>query len=245
MSCPTRVYFVCSPHPRAGKTLGARLCAEFQSANARQVLGFDLGTHQPRFAEFLPTLATYASISDIRGQMALFDKLATGDCDSKVVDISHRAFESFFTIMRDFDFATEARRNAVSPVVLFIARLDEASIKSYTTLREWFPALTFVPVHNEAISRGRDLGRLFASSHRSIFPLQITQFSHGLQTLIDQPPFSFNDFRTRPAPGLSLDLRAELDGWVKRGWRQFRELELSLLMNEFKTSVAAFGQVAY
>ena len=153
MSQPTRVYFVCSPHPRAGKTLGARLCAEFQSASARPVFGFDLGADQPRFAEFLPTLATYSCISDIRGQMALFDKLTKGDCHSKVVDISHRIFESFFTIMRDFDFASEARRNAVSPIILFIARLDEASIKSYTTLREWFPALTFVPVHNEAIAQ--------------------------------------------------------------------------------------------
>ena len=238
MSQPTRVYLICSPRPRAGKTLSARLCIEFQSSNARPVLGFDLGADPPGFAEFLPALATSASIADIRGQMGLIDNLAASDGHSKVVDIGHQVFESFFAILRDFDFATEARRNAVSPIILFMAALDEASIKSYTTLREWFPALTFVPIHNDGMAYGRDLERAFVSSDRGLFPLQIPRLSYGLQTLIGQPPFSFNDFRTHPTSRLSLDLRAELEGWLKRGWRQLREMELSLQLKELKLSLA-------
>jgi hypothetical protein len=233
MSQRTRVYLICSPRPKAGKTLSARLCAEFQSYNTRPVLGFDLSVDQPRFAEFLPTLVTAASISDVRGQMALFDKLATNDGNSKVVDIGYRVFETFFTIMRDLDFAAEVRRNAISAIVLFVAAFDESSIHSYRTLRNWFPALTFVPIYNEAIARGRELGRMFTSNNHTIFPLQIAELPFGLQNLVDQPPFSFHDSLTPPSP---LALKWELDGWVRRGWRQFRELELSLLLDELKSS---------
>jgi len=236
MSQRTRVYLICSPRPKAGKTLSARLCAEFQRYNTRPVLGFDLGTDPPRFTEFLPTLATSASIGDVRGQMALFDKLTTNDGNPKVVDIGCRAFETFFTIMRDLDFAAEAKCNGIRAVVLFVAAFDEPSIQSYRTLRNWFPALTFVPVYNEVVATGREIGRVFTSNNRSIFPLQIARLPFGLQNLVDQPPFSFNDSLAPPSLRLPLDLKWELGGWVKRGWRQFRELELSLLLDEVKSS---------
>ena len=51
---PTYLYVVCSTHPRVGKTLMARLLIEFQRANERPVLGFDLGSNGPALAEFLP-----------------------------------------------------------------------------------------------------------------------------------------------------------------------------------------------
>src|SRR5262249_539318 len=148
------------------------------------VLGFDLSVDQPRLTEFLPALATSASIGDIRGQMALFDKLTNNDGNSKVVDIGYRIFETFFTIMRDLDFAAEVRRNAICTVLLFVAAFDEPSIQSYRTLRNWFPALTFVPIYNEAIARGRELGQIFTSNNRTIFPLRIAKFSSRLQDLI-------------------------------------------------------------
>jgi hypothetical protein len=147
--------------------------------------------------------------------MALFDKLTNNDGNSKVVDIGYRIFETFFTIMRDLDFAAEVRRNAICAVVLFVAAFDEPSIQSYRTLRNWFPALTFVPIYNEAIARGRELGQIFTSNNRIIFSLRIAKFSSRLQDLIGRPPFSFHDSIAPPSPLLPLNLKCELNGWVR------------------------------
>ena len=123
------VYLVCSLRPKTGKTLVARLCAEFNRTVESPVVPIDLGTEEPSLSEFLPGSAIRGSIADIRGQMALFDRLAARDGIPKVVDIGCPYAGSFFTIMHEIGFAVEARHRAISTSILFIAASDDASIK--------------------------------------------------------------------------------------------------------------------
>lgn len=234
------IYLVCSLRPRTGKTLIARLCAEFNRAVVSPAVPIDLGTEDPTLSEFLPDSTIRASIADIRGQMALFDRLAARDGIAKVVDIGCPHAGSFFTIMRDIAFAIEAQDRAISTSILFIAAYDDASIKMYARLREQFPSFTLVPVYNEIVAYGRDVRRAFVRRTVGLPALQIPRLPPPLQAMVDTPPFSFAEFRRQMSPDLTTDdLNVEFDVWLRRIFRQLRELELSILINDLRPVLTA------
>jgi hypothetical protein len=225
---------ICSLLSNTGKTLVARLCSEFNRTGAPPAAPFDLGTEDSGLAEFLPDLTIRASIANIQGQMALFDHLAAADGIPKVVDIGCPYTIPFFTIMRDIEFAAEARRRAISTSVLFIASLDEASINMFAGLKEQFPTFTLVPVYNEIVAYGRDVRRTFTHSGVGLPALQISRLPPRLQTTISKPPFSFSEFRRDMPPEAMTDFGLELELWLRRIFRQLRELELSILIKDLR-----------
>ena len=127
----------------------------------------------------MPGPTIRGSIADIRGQMALFDRLAARDGISKVVDIGSAHASSFFTIMRDIGFAVEAQDRAINTSILFIVTSDEASGKTYAGLREQFPSFTLVPVYNEIVAYGRDIRRAFVQRTVGFPALQISTAAAG------------------------------------------------------------------
>ena len=245
MSGSTHVFIVCSPRPRTGNTLLARLTAEFYLSNAKAigqsenkpVVGYDLSPYEPGLSEFLPTLSTQSSLDDTRGQIALFDELIVDDDRAKVCDLSHMVLEKFFTIAFDIDFAEEARARGISAVVLYIADPSPISVRTYAILREKFPALTFMPVFNDAVSRGFETRRRFPTMSALPVPLQIPQMSTALRTQVDRRPFSFREFRATPPTFTADHLRDETANFMKRVFRQLREAELALLMHKLTNSL--------
>ena len=87
------LYVVCSPFRGVGKTLVARLLAEFYIVNDRPAAAFDLADEGPQLADYLPDITTVADIGDARGQMAFFDRLIADDVGARIVDLSHRVFK--------------------------------------------------------------------------------------------------------------------------------------------------------
>jgi len=234
MSGSTHVFIVCSPRPRVGKTLVARLIAEFYRVSERPVAGFDLEPFEPAFVEFLPGLVQRISLNDTRGQMALFDRLVMDDDTAKVIDLGHLALEKFFTVASQIGLGHEVRRRGISAMVAYVADQANATLNTYSVLRARFPELGFVPVYNDGIARGIELRRHFPASAGGVAPLGIPQLSPSLRSYVDSRPFSFVDRRRMlPTDGM----REELDGFTKRVFRQLREMELTLLMSNLKSSL--------
>jgi hypothetical protein len=234
------IYLICSSRPRTGTTLIARLCAEFERAVVSPLVPIDLGIGAPTLSEFLPGPTIRGSIADIRGQMALFDRLAAHDGIAKVVDIGTPYASSFFTIMRDIEFAVETQSRAINTSILFIVTPDEASSRMYAELSEQFPSFTLVPVFNEIVAYGRDIRRAFVRRIVGLPALQIPRLPPELQTMIEAPLFSFAEFRRQtPADLMTDDLNVEFDVWLRRISRQLRELELSILINDLRLVLTA------
>ena len=100
------VNVVASPRPRVGKTLLARLLTDFHLQEGGAVAGFDLNAGKGTLAQFLPAHVNPSAIDDLKGQMALFDRLITADDGvTKIVDLGHGSFETFFTLAHQFGFA--------------------------------------------------------------------------------------------------------------------------------------------
>src|SRR6516164_10531452 len=145
----TPLYIVCSPCRGVGKTLVSRLLAEFYVVNDRPVAAFDLADEGPQLTDYLPGITTVADIADTRGQMTFFDRLIPNDVGAKIIDLSHRVFKNFFTVVQDIRFFEEARHRSIEPLILFIVEQDPKSAKAYAMLRHQLSEASLLPVRNQ------------------------------------------------------------------------------------------------
>jgi hypothetical protein len=151
-----------------------------------------------------------------------------------VVDVSAHAYETFFDLMEQIDFANEAPRRSVEPVILYAANSDPLSVRSYDRLRKRFPRLTLAPVYNDGIMRGYNLRGEFPTTNVVALPLRIPMLSPVLRGIVDAAPFSFAEFRHQPPERFPAHLETEMNAWLKRVNLQFREMELRLLLSSLR-----------
>lgn len=131
MSFRNSITIVASPRPRVGKTLIARLLTDFHLGENRKVVAFDLNSGERTLTQFMPKQTVAASVGDVNGQMALFDRLVTGDDTTKIIDLGHESFESFFTLAQQIDFIEEARQRSIAIAILFMVTPDQTSVTAY------------------------------------------------------------------------------------------------------------------
>jgi hypothetical protein len=229
MPARTPLYVVCSPLDRVGKTLLARLLAEFLIGEGRRIEAFDLNDDSPALIDYLPRCTTPATLADTRGQMALFDRLVMSDGIAKLVDIGGTAFAPFFTIVARIGFVPEAARQNIQVVVLFVSGRNLLSAKAYAGLQPRLPGSVLVPVHNEALG-GAVLHHCFPPVPGAALPLRLPLLAPALQRTIADPGFSFAMLREDNRTTVRMRYACELRSWLKRIQLEFRELELNLLL---------------
>jgi hypothetical protein len=234
MSFRHSVTIVASPRSRVGKTLLARLLTDFHAQEGRQVAAFDLNSGGGgTLAAYLPDRTTVAEIASTQGQIALFDRLIADDGVTKVVDLGHESFAGFFALASQLGFAEEAHRRAIAPAILFVITPDATAVEACRGLRSRFPLAVLAPLHNEIFG---------ASQHRGKYDLtggaltRLPALAPGLRKSIETPPFSFADTALANS-AIPLAVQTELQVWLRRVWREFRELDLRILLAELKSSI--------
>jgi hypothetical protein len=237
VSSRTPLLIVCSPQSRVGRTLVARLLLDFFLMEGRPVAGFDFVVEPPSFIDFLPDQTVQANVTDIEGQMALFDRLIVPDGTAKVVDLAATSFQQFFSVMAQIDFIHDARQRGIEPIALFMAAPDAVSQRAYAELQRGLPELLLVPVYNEAIGHGQRARQNFPPARSVSLPIQIPALAPHLYRYLERPPFSFAGFRSEPPRDIPLDAYMELLRWLRRAFVEFRELELRLLLGEVRASL--------
>jgi hypothetical protein len=236
MSFRNSVTIVASPRPRVGKTLLARLVTDFHRQEGRSVTAFDLNLGERTLAQFLPEYTTIATVRDINGQMALFDRLVADDGATKVVDPGHESFESFFALAHQIGFVEEARRRSIAVEILFTVTPDQTSVEAYRKLRDRFTQATLAPVHNEMLGPAQHRDKYPLAGGRQVM-MRIPALAPGLRKYIETPPFSFADSNMANAVGIPLDVHIELQRWLRRIYVEFRELDLRILLADLQASM--------
>ena len=236
MSFRNSVTIVASPRPRVGKTLLARLLTYFNLQEGRAVAAFDLNAGEETLAQFLPEHVTRSAIDDIKGQMALFDRLIGDDGVTKIVDLGHASFEPFFALASQMGFAEEARSRGIAPVLLYLLTPDHTSVEAYRRLGSRLSEATLVPVHNEILGPAeyRDKYGLMGSA-TEVVRLQV--LAPSLRKYVETPPFSFADSRLAVALDEPIDVNIELQRWLRRIYLEFRKLDLRVLLTDLKSSI--------
>ena len=235
----TPLYVVCSPCRCVGKTLLARLLTEFHVLADRPVAAFDLADEGPQLIDYLPQFTTVAEIGDILGQMALFERLIADTDGANIIDVSHRTFENFFTVVEAIGFFEEARRRSIEPLILFIIDANPKSPTAYASLQRRFTEASLLPVRTGMDSGAIADGDAPAGASGPPPALEIPQLGFSLRALIDQQTFSFGEFWRATPARLPGPLDDELRDWVEDIFVQFRKLELTLGCADAATPIAA------
>jgi hypothetical protein len=235
MTFRNSVTIVASPRTRVGKTLLARLLVDFHAHQGREVAAFDLNSGGGTLAQYVPSLTTVSEIADITGQMALFDRLIAEDGVTKVVDLGHGAFEQFFSVAANIGFAEEAQRRQIAPAILFVITPDATSVNAYRQLRSRFPQAVLVPLHNEIFGVAQHRAKYELAGQGSLLT-HLPLLAPGIRRYIETPPYSFAD-AALAASGIPLEVQVELQRWLRRAWREFRELDLHILLADLKSSI--------
>jgi hypothetical protein len=226
------ITIVASPRPRVGKTLLARLLTDFHLQEGRSVAAFDLNVGNGTLAQFLPEHVTLSAIEDLKGQMALFDRLIADDAVTKIVDLGHASFQLFFTLAHQFGFTREARSRGIALVIHYLLTPDYTSVEAYRSLRTRLPEAVLAPVHNEifGVTQHRERYGLVGSATVIRLPL----LAPALRKYVEVPPFSFADLR--PSAD-DEDTDVEVQHWLRQIYLQFRELYLRILLTDLKSSI--------
>jgi hypothetical protein len=230
------VTVIASPRSRVGKTLLARLLVDFHAQSGRAVAGFDLNSGGGTLAQFLPQVTAVSSIGGIAGQMALFDRLVTEDGAAKVVDLGHESFAGFFALAERIGFAEEAVQRAIAPAILFVMAPDATSVEAYEDLRRRFPQMLLTPVHNEVFG-GIQHRDKYALAGSGVGVMRLPALAPGLRKYVETPPFSFTESPAAAGAVLPREVEGELQRWVHRVFREFRELDLHLLLTDLQSSI--------
>ena len=123
--------------------------------------------------------------------MALFDRIIADAESVKVIDLSHRMFNVFFSLATKIRFFGEVRRHRIVPVVLFIIDVDPKSSTAYGMLRRTIVDASLLPVHNKI--EPRELTEDNCPEGTSITALQIPLLHLSLMAKVGQTGFSFGD----------------------------------------------------
>ncbi len=233
MPLRSSVTIVASPRPRVGKTLLARLLVDFHLQEGREAAGFDLNNGEGTLAQFLPGHTTVASVGEVSGQMALFDRLITDDGVAKVIDLGNESFAAFFAVAEQIGFVEEASRQEIATAILFLLTPDASSVEAYGSLSKRFHGALLAPVQNDILGAGPHRGKYPLG--RGALLLRLPLLPAGLRRYIAQAPFSFAD--AEMDPDLAPDLLLELKHWRRRVHIECRELVLRLLLADLASAI--------
>ena len=95
-----------------------------------------------------------------------------------------------------------------------------------------------VPVFNEAITPAHRLREQFPVQRAAAVPLQIPFLPPALKVEADRLPYAFAYFHDRLPPQVPGLVAFELRFWTRRTFLEFRELQLRLLLEKLRASLA-------
>ena len=236
---PAPIYVVCSPNRQVGKTMLARLLAEHYLVDARPVAAFDLSDEGPGLADFLPHRVTIPTIGDTRSQVKFFDGLIEDGNVPKIIDLSHREFANFFTIVDKIGLFEEARRRSIEPLILFLIDRTPVAAKAYGLLRRRFPGTSLLPVRNLTVAKGVPYGASFPHASTLVVSIEIATLGPAAKAFVERVKFSFSELGkpVRPYSDMPDRTRTELEAFFRRARFQIREIELSLIREQILTSL--------
>ncbi len=192
---------VASLRARNGKTLLARLIADYFLLVGDRPEIFDTDAVERTLAGFFPELTTVIDFDRVPDQMKLFDTLQAAPPATQVIDVTHRSFQKFFKLMREIDYAAEARSRGIEPVIFYIPERDPESYEQGRLLHERCKDCAFVLVENAHLGEiGKDTRRCtaYATFKSHYLRMTLPQLDPFFTGVIEDPKLSLSDFM-RPA----------------------------------------------
>jgi hypothetical protein len=191
---------VASPRARTGKTLLSRLIVDHLLLSGVPHVVFDTDAVERRLAGFFPDRSIVIDLDRVPDQMKLFDTLNSPVAITQVIDLTHRSFKKFFSLVRDIDFFSEAKAMGFEPVIFYIPDGEAEAYEQGIALRDQFRDSGFVLVRNEGLGepsreslRNPSFAAFVAHAPRMI----LQRLDPFFLTAIGDPKLSLSEFLRR------------------------------------------------
>jgi len=195
---------ICSDQPRNGKTLVARLIADYHLLCQRETEVFDLSQGQRGLRVYFPVRGRRIDLTKTTDQMALLDRALSSPSHDCVVYVPPHLLGDFFKYLHQFDFSAAARAHAIELVIYFVVDKASGSIFAADIVRQENLKDRFIIVWNEnflpSVREGFATGLL--QTLKKDGQLVIPKLQPNLIKPIEDPGFSFSNFVLTDQPEL-------------------------------------------
>jgi hypothetical protein len=222
-------HLVCSDAPRNGKTLYARLLADYLVLCERVPLIFDAALGEGGIFRYFLLRTRQVDLSAASGQMAVFDRALERPLKDCVVDLPAHRLRETARVMRDIDFAAAARERGLGVVVHFLADRALGSLIAGRGVRSEIDPNRLIIVRNEAIVPKfiEPVARRRYDELAREGEVIIPALDPRIMTAVEEEAFSFSGFAQEIGRKVPYFTREEITPFLARVYRQFDELALA------------------
>lgn len=230
-------YIVASLHGRSGKTLLARLIADYLILNGETPELFDTDAIERKLSTCFPANTVVIDLDKVTNQMQLFDTLVSEATSPRIVDVTHRSFPKFFKLMEEIGYVAEARGRGNEPVIFYMLDREAESYEHGLALRDHFKDCSFIVVENEANGRpdrALQLNVNYMTLMRNDLQMPLPALDPMFASVIEDPFLSLSGFMQDPPAGMpdgkvslaymSLEARNAIRGWLKQANAEIHRL---------------------
>ena len=151
MAITPTVYITASDQHRNGKTLLARLLADYLLLDGRDPFMIDTDAPDGPLRSFFPGRTALADFEKMQGRMKLFDTILASPGRDYVVDLPARHTDDFFKAAAELHAFEEMKRLGFRVIVFYIVDRTAASLRTAKTIQKFPNIDLFVPVENQHV----------------------------------------------------------------------------------------------
>lgn len=218
---------ICSDQPRNGKTLVARLVADYQLLCQRETEVFDLASVPRGLTIYFPVRGRRIDLTRTADQMALLDRALSSPPHDCVVYVPPHLNRDFFTYLRQFDFSAAARAHGIEVVIYYVVDKAGGSLSAAEAIRVQNAGDRFIIVWNEAfmpsVREGFATGLL--NTLKKDGQLILPKLAPNLLKPVEDPGFSFSNFVLADEPRLPPAMAEQLNEFLADIFRQMDAIE--------------------
>ncbi len=225
MAIAPTIYIVASDQHRNGKTLLARLLADYLLLDGRDPFLVDTDAPDGPLRNYFPGRTALADFATIKGQMKLFDTILAAPGRDYVVDLPVRHLENFLAAAADLNFFQECKNLEFRVFFFFVVDNSFTSLKAAKAVQALAGIDLFVPVHNKLV--------------RSTWPeeegsLTIPLLPAAIASAIGNKRFSIRNFVQGDVQGLDEDMTMQLQNFLYEVLNNLSNLEPVLSLKNLK-----------
>ena len=235
MPTRARLYIVCSDRPRNGKTLLARLIADWLEQEGERPLVFDLDVDKSDLSRHLPA-AEVVNLLRTPERVALFDAVVADPFRNVVIEVPASLLSRFLEEGETVGLFEALQETGPVPLFLHVVDRNLDSVRRARALAERHPGLVR-PVRNLAIGDVLDEEEA-AALYLELFErgeIVLPRLSQAALDVVERPGFSFAAFMAGrlalPSPRLEFELRDV----CSEVFEQLQRLRLSLGFDDLRS----------
>ncbi len=199
------VYIIASDQSRNGKTLLARLMADYLLLDGKDPFLIDTDAPEGPLRAFFPGRTALADFEKTQGRMKAFDTILAAPGRDYVVDLPQRHVLDFFATVRELDFFSAAHEAGFRVIVFFIVDRATPSLRAAKDVYEEKGIDLFVAVKNDFVGSAWPPGE---------GALTLPLLPRDVALAISEKRFSLRNFVLGDDQGLESDQRLTLNNFM-------------------------------